>query len=301
MIELNVDLSYLSKYYELSTQRINRYAAEDPDKLITIETGAGSVVLNKEELRTLLQHPSKVAKILQLMKPKNRYLIIRNLSEDDLAKILPYLSPAQLSWGLQYFTTDKLESLINKLPTEQLATLVFQHLSMFDVLSFMDDDKMDKFLKNENLEKKDIMKYFKQLDDEKFRQIMIKQFGISMQDKGKGDYLKMIDEMSPDKFMDFLTGFDRKDKMNLIAGIVEIEPKYAPLFENESLAKPFMLMDKEKIMKSFPVLDAEFLIPMIQELPADLIQVVATQIDPDAFAEIIVEEFPDLIMEMLSA
>ena len=40
---------------------------------------------------------------------------------------------------------------------------------------------------------------------------------------------------------------------------------------------------------------------MIQELPADLIQVVATQIDPDAFAEIIVEEFPDLIMEMLSA
>ena len=159
---------------------------------------------------------------------------------------------------------------------------------------------MDNFLKSEKLEKKDVMKYFEQLDEKQFEQIMMKQFGSLMEGKGKGDYLNTIDSMSPDKFIQFLTNFERKDKMELIAGIVAINPDYIMEFENEDLSKPFMLMDKEKIMKTMPILDPEFLIPMIEELPPDLIQVVATQIDPQIFAELIVEEFPDLIMEMLA-
>lgn len=300
MIELNLDLSYLSRYYELSTQRINQYTEEDPDKMVTIETMCGNIVLDKRELEALMKHPGKVAKILQLERPKNRYLILKNLNERDLARVLPYLTSEQLAWGLQYFTSEKLEMLLNKLPTEQLATLVFQHLDMLDVLNLMEEDKMNKFLKSEKLQKKDVMKYFEQLDDEQFREIMIKQFGGSMEDKGKGEYLTMIDKMSPDAFKQFLLNFERKDKMNLIAGLVEINPDYILEFENEDLVKPFMLQDKDKIMESLPVLDPEFLMPMVEELPAELIQVVATQIDPEIFAELIVQEFPDLIMEMLT-
>ena len=155
-------------------------------------------------------------------------------------------------------------------------------------------------MKSENLEKKDVMKYFEQLDAKQFERIMMQQFGSSMEGKGKGHYLTMIDSMSPDKFIQFLTKFERKDKMQLIAGLVEINPEYILEFENEDISKPFMLMDKEKIMKTMPVLDPEFLVPMIEQLPPDLIQVVATQIDPQIFAELIVEEFPDLIMEMLA-
>ena len=87
MIELNLDLSYLSRYYELSTQRINKYSEDDPDKLITLETMVGAVTLDRDELRALLLHPDKVARILQLQKPKSRYLILKNLNEDDLMKI----------------------------------------------------------------------------------------------------------------------------------------------------------------------------------------------------------------------
>ncbi len=299
MIELNLDLAYLSYYYALSTKRINQYAARDPENLITLETMAGAVTLDREEFMKLMQHPSKVAKILQLERPKNRYLILRNLNERDLAKILPYLSSEQLAWGLQYFTSEKLEALINKLPTEQVATLVFQHFGMMDILDLMEDDKMNKFLKSDKLEKQDVMKYFAQLDDDKFRNIMMKQFGGSMENKGRGEYLKMIDEMNPDKFLEFLMNFDRKDKMELIAGLCEIEPKYILEFDNEDLSKPFMLMDKDKILKTMPILDPEFLAPMIEELPPELIQVVATQIDPEIFAEILVQEFPDVLMEML--
>lgn len=300
MIELNLDLAYLSQNYELSTQRINQYSMKDPDSLITLETMAGAVTLDRYELIALMAHPDKVAKIMQLQSPKNRYLIIKHLNEEDLAKLLPYLSSEQLTWGLQYFTMEKLEMLINKLPTEQVATLVFQHFGMMDILNLMEEDKMDKFLKSEKLEKKDVMKYFEQLDDEKFRQIMMKQFGPAMEKKGKGEFLTMIDEMNPDHFIKFLTNFERKDKMELIAGLVEINPDYIFEFENEDLSKPFMLMDKEKIMETMPILDPEFLIPMVEELPPELLQVVAVQIDPEIFAEILVQEFPDLLMEMLS-
>jgi len=301
VIELNVDLAYLSRYYELSTQRINQYSLEDPDKMITLETMSGAVTLDKDILKELLNHPSKVAKILQLERPKNRYLIIKNLSDEDLAKLLPFLNSEQLAWGLQYFTTEKLETLINKLPTEQVATLVFQHLGMLDILNYMEEDKMDKFLKSEKLEKKDVMKYFEQLDDKQFERIMMQQFGLSMEGKGKGHYLQTIDSLSPDNFIKFLTNFERKDKMNLIAGLVEINPEYILEFENEDISKPFMLMDKEKIMKTMPILDPEFLMPMVEELPSELIQVVATQIDPEIFAEIISEEFPDVIMDLLTS
>lgn len=301
MIELNLDLSYLSRYYELSTYRINKYSAEDPESMVTIETMCGDIVLDREELKKLMASPVKVAKILQLERPKNRYLIIKNLNDEDLAKVLPLLTSEQLAWGLQYFTTEKLEMLINKLPTEQLATLVFQHSNMMDVLNFMEEDKMDKFLKSEKLEKKDVIKYFEQLDDDAFREIMMKQFGASMEDKNKGEYLTMIGEMNPDNFIKFLTGMERKDKMGLIAGLVAINPEYVLEFENEDLSKPFMLMDKEKIMKTLPILDPEFLMPMVEELPPELIQVVATQVDPEIFSELIVQEFPDLIMEMLTA
>lgn len=299
VIELNLDLAYLSYYYELSTKRINQYAARDPESIITLETMAGAVTLDKEEFMKLMNKPSKVAKILQLQSPKNRYLILKNLNERDLAKILPYLSSEQLAWGLQYFTSKKLEDLINKLPTEQVATLVFQHFGIMDILDLMEDDKMNQFLKSDKLEKKDVMKYFEQLDDDKFRNIMMKQFGISMQKKDRGDYLTMIDEMNPDKFLEFLMNFDRKDKMELIAGLVEINPEYILEFENEDISRPFMLMDKDKILKTMPILDPEFLTPMIEELPPELIQVVATQIDPEVFAQILVEEFPDVLMEML--
>ncbi len=300
MIELNLDLSYLSRYYELSTQRINKYSEEDPDRLITLETMVGAVTLDRDELRALLLHPNKVARILQLAKPKNRYMILKHLNEDDLAKLLPYLSSEQLSWGLQYFTSEKLEMLINKLPTEQVATLVFQHFGIMDVLNLMHEDKMDNFLKNEKLERKDIMKYFEQMDTDQFRQIMMKQFGASMEKKGKEDYLNILNMMDPDKFTEFLTKFERKDKMQLIAGVISINPEYVLLLENEDLSRPFMLMDKDKILKTMPVLDPEFLVPMIEELPAELMQVVATQIEPDIFAELIVQEFPDLLMEMLT-
>lgn len=299
MIELNLDLAYLSYYYALSTKRINQYTEKDPENIITLETMTGAVTLDKEEFMKLMTHPAKVAKILQLERPKNRYLILRNLNEQDLIKILPYLSSEQLAWGLQYFTSEKLEELINKLPTEQVATLVFQHFGMMDILNLMEDDKMNEFLKSDKLEKKDVMKYFEQLDDDKFRAIMMKQFGISMQDKGKGDYINMIDEMNPDKFLKFMMNFERKDKMELIAGIVEINPEYILEFDNKDLSKPFMLMDKDKILKTMPVLEPEFLAPMIEELPPELIQVVATQIDPEIFAEILVQEFPDVLMEML--
>lgn len=300
MIELNLDLSYLSKYYGLSTQRISSYAQNDNENMITLETMQGVVTLDKEELKALLNHPSKVAKILQLQSPKNRYLIIKNLNEEDLAKLIPYLSSEQLAWGLQYFTSDKLEDLINHLPQEQVATLVFQHFGMMDILNLMDEDKMDKFLKNDKLERKDIMKYFEQLDTKQFEQIMMKQFGVGMVGKGKDEYLEMINGMKPDKFMEFLTNFERKDKMQLIAGICEINPNYILEFESEDLAKPFVLMDKSEILKTMPILDPEFLMPMVQELPKELLQVVATQIDPDAFADILVENFSDLLIDLLS-
>ncbi len=296
MIQLNLDLNYLSQYFEITTQRLNEYASKSIEEVMELELEQGNDYAAL--ISSAMQNPQKLAKLLQLVDPKNRYLIIRNLSENDLEKLIPYLEQDDLLWGLRYFRVDKIIEMLNKLPTEELMSVVLQRFTLKDIFMLMPTDEIDKFLENEKVERKDVMKYFESLDPSELERILVEQFGSVMKDKKPEEQLKFMESLKDDDFTKMLQGMKKKDKVGLMVSLCNEKPKLLEEIDPENITRPMRTMEKHDILKCMEVLDPEFLVPMVLELPPDLLQVVATQIDPQVFAQVLIDEFPDVLSKI---
>ncbi len=249
-------------------------------------------------ISSAMQNPRKLAKILQLVDPQNRYLIISNLSENDLQKLLPYLEQEDLLWGLKYFRVDKIIEMLNKLPTEQLLSVVLQRFTLKDIFLLMPQEDVDKFFENQEVERKDVMKYFEALNPSELERILVQQFGYSMKDKTQDEHLAFIESMRDKDFTKMLQNMERYDQVGLMVALVNEKPELMEQISPENITRPMRTMEKHDILKCMDVLDPEFLIPMVEELPPDLLQVVATQIDPAVFAQVLIDEFPDVLSKI---
>ena len=296
MIQLNLDLNYLTQYFEITTQRLNEYSAKSIDEVMELEEQEGNQAASL--IASAMQNPDKLAKLLQLIDPKNRYLIIRNLSENDLSKLLPYLEQEDLLWGLKYFRVDKIIEMLNKLPTEELMSVVLQRFTLKDIFLLMPTEEMDKFFENEKVERKDVMKHFEALDPSELERILVEQFGSVMKEKTQEEQLKFMESLKDDDFTKMLQGMKKHDKIDLMVSLCKEKPKLLEEINPECLTNPMRTMEKHDILQCMSGLDPEFLIPMVEELPPDLLQVVATQIDPQVFAQVLIDEFPDVLSKI---
>ncbi len=296
MIQLNLDLNYFTQYFEISTQRLNEYSSKSIEEIMELELEQGNDYAAL--ISSAMQNPQKLAKLLQLMDPKNRYLIIRNLSENDLEKLIPYLEQDDLLWGLRYFRVDKIIEMLNKLPTEELMSVVLQRFTLKDIFLLMPTEEMDKFFENEKVERKDVMKHFEALDPSELERILVEQFGSVMKEKNQEEQLKFMESLKDDDFTKMLQGMKKQDKIDLMVSLCKEKPKLLEEINPECLTNPMRTMEKHDILQCMDVLDPEFLIPMVEELPPDLLQVVATQIDPIVFAQVLIDEFPDVLSKI---
>jgi len=301
LIELNVDLSFLSKYFELSTSRVNSYSTKTIEEIMKLEEQNGNTQVS--EFAGILQNPNKVVELFRLMDPENRYMIIKNLSSEDLNKLLPYLKKDDLVWGLKYFTKDKLMELIQQLPKQELFSVVFQNFTLEDIVKLMPTDELNEFLNNDKVEKNDIMKYFNQLEFKDLMRLFSEYFGDEFltQDENAENrtmMLQTIQNLSPQDFNKFIMNMQVEDKGFLILNLVDNKPELLMEFQNKSIARPMMLLEKAEVLKSLNVLENELLIKMVEHLPEDLIQVIASQIDPEVFATILVDKFSDILKQI---
>ena len=296
MIQLNLDLNYLTQYFEITTQRLNEYSAKSIDEVMELEEQEGNQAASL--IASAMQNPDKLAKLLQLIDPKNRYLIIRNLSENDLSKLLPYLEQEDLLWGLKYFRVDKIIEMLNKLPTEELMSVVLQRFTLKDIFLLMPQEDINKFFENQEVERKDVMKYFETLNPSELERILMHQFGNSMKDKTQQEHLMFIESLRDKDFTKMLQNMEKPDQVGLMVGLVKEKPELMEQINPENITRPMRTMEKHDILKCMDVLDPEFLIPMVEELPPDLLQVVATQIDPIVFAQVLIDEFPDVLSKI---
>lgn len=296
MIQLNLDLNYLTQYFEITTQRLNEYSAKSIEEIMELEEQEGNQAASL--LSAAMQNPDKLAKLLQLVDPKNRYLIIRNLSENDLDKLLPYLEQEDLLWGLKYFRVDKIIEMLNKLPTEELMSVVLQRFTLKDIFLLMPQEDINKFFENQEVERKDVMKYFETLNPSELERILMHQFGNSMKDKTQQEHLMFMESLRDKDFTKMLQNMEKPDQVGLMVGLVKEKPELMEQINPENITRPMRTMEKHDILKCMDVLDPEFLIPMVEELPPDLLQVVATQIDPRIFAQVLIDEFPDVLSKI---
>ncbi len=297
MIQLNVDYSLLTKFFGISPSKIPQYANKDLEEIMELEAAQGNK--KAQDYKKILSDPDKLFEIFKLTNVENKLIILQNMSEQDVDKLLPYLTQEQLSKGLQFFTEEKLMSMTKELPIEELVGMIFEKFNLFDVLSLMEDDAMDVFLKQPDVERKYAQKYFETLDQKTLEKIMTYSFGANFEGKSQEEYLEHLENLDDKDFQNFLLSMEREQKINLINGIVSQDEDLLLLFKADDLTAPMEMLMKQDKIKLMSTLDSEFLIPMIQELPLDLTQIVLTQIDPRDFSEILAEDFQDILSEVV--
>ncbi len=297
MIQLNVDFTLLNKFFGIPIKRIFQYANKDIEEIMKLEAAQGNQ--KAADYKKILSDPDKILEIFKLANVENKLIILQNMSESDLDELLPYLTSEQLAKGLNFFTEEKLLEFSSKLPIEELCAMIFEKFSLLDVLSLMNEDSMDAFIMEPDVERKYAQNYFESLDIKTLEKIMMYSFGPDFEGKNRDEYLEHLENLDFKNYKRFLLSMERENKINLINGIASQEPDLVYLLEPTDLIAPMELLMKEDKVKLMSTLDAEFLVPMIQELPLDLTQIVLTQIDPRDFSEILARDFQDVLSSVV--
>lgn len=293
MIELDVNLSYLTRHFNINTERLNQYRGQTVDQIIQQEVKSG----NSEALRfaSTIKDPKELSELLTLSNINNRYLIISTLNEEDLAKILENLTSAQLAWGLNFFSQEMLMKLMNELPQEELLKVVFQKFTLTNIVELMPEEELDTFLQNTEVDRKAIMECFEQFNKKFLNKIMFDVTGQNFQDKRKSEIFDYMNNLDDNEFNRFVLSMDQFQKQTLTYFLCQNDEKLMLQLDQKSISRPMLSLNKEDIVPCFEVLEPEFLIPMIEELPRELIDVVASQIDVSQFAELMIKEFPEIL------
>lgn len=297
MLQLQVDFSLLNKFFGISLSKISQYANKDIEEIMEIEAQQGNT--KAENYKEILSDPDKLYDIFKLSNTENKYIILQNMSEEDLDNLLPLLKQEDLLLGLNYFTDEKIMSMCEELPIEVLSAMVLEKFSVINVLSLMSENSMNSFLKEPDVDRQYCENYFKNMNGDDFKKLMAQYLGPEFEEKSQKESLEYLSNLDDSKYQQFLLSFERNDKINLINGIVSQDEDLIYLFENSDMIAPMNLLEKPDKIKMMGNLEKEFLVPMIKELPVDLTQIVLTQIDSREFSKVLARDFQDILSSVV--
>jgi len=293
MISLDLDLSYLSSQYNIGTRDMQQYQNMSIVQIMQTEAEKGNPAAAKFMLQ-ITTNPEELAKLFQLINPKNRYLILMNMNENDLMMVMQFLKPQELVLGLSIFTHDALVKLMMELPPETLATVVLSKMDSNKFLNSIPEKYMDEFFTSDKLDRNLLMKALEDVDEEQLQKMMENITGQSCYEE-RDSILQSMSEMSDDNFMRAIYSFEPDGKQQLISNLLQEKPELFEEFSAEAMTHPFTVMEKDDILKSLMVLDTKEMLPMVQDLPQEIMALIATQIDPKVFSEILCSDFASVI------
>ena len=229
MIQLQVDFNLLNKFFGIPVSRITQYANKDIEEIMELEAQQGNQ--KAADYKKILSDPDKILEIFKLTNLENKFIILQNMSEGDLDDLLPYLEQDQLAKGLNFFTEEKLIEMSKALPIEVLACMILEKFAMTDVLTLMEEDSMNQFIMQPDVERKYAQKYFEGLDNKSLEKIMAQSFGEEFKGKDREEYFEYLENLNDEDYKRFypyetlaskVLGFTGSDNQ----GILGLEVKY---------------------------------------------------------------------------
>ena len=293
MIGLDLDLSYLSRYYNISSSALEQYQNMSIVQMMQTEAEKGNKSA-ADFLMKITSDPKELANVFQLVDPKNRFLILAHMNQEDLANIMQYLQPEELILGLSIFNQDMLVQMLQLLDPESLATVVLNKMDSDKFLKLIPEDYLNDFLMSENINKNMMMKALEEVDEDQLQKMMENFSGESCYDS-KENIIQQMGKMEEDTFKKIVLTAEPEGKQQLISGLLQKKPELFEEFSAEAMAYPFKTMQKEEILKSLTVLDTKEMLPMVEDMPQEIMALIATQIDPAIFSKILCSDFKDVI------
>ena len=293
MISLDLDLSYFSRYYNIGSAALAQYQDKSIMQIMQIEAEKGNMQAAKLMMQ-VATNPQELAVLFQLVNPKNRFLILANMNQNDLMEVMEYLDPEELILGLSIFTQEALIELMMKLDPESLATVVLSEMDLDKFLKNLPEEYLDEFFTSDKLDRNMFMKALEDVDEVQLQKMMESVTGQTCTEDSDS-ILQTLSSMSDDDFMRAIYSFEPDGKQQLISNLIQEKPDLFEEFSAEAMVHPFTTMKKDDILKSLGVLETKEMLPMVEDLPKDIMALIATQINPLKFAELLTANFADVI------
>ena len=297
---IDSNLEYLQSILHISKVTFEeKYANMSVDEIIEAEASQGNqqaIALAKE----LTTNTNLVMQLFDLADTNNKYMILREMSAEQLQTFLPEMEETDLLQGLYFFTEDKLMKMLEELPAEQLVNTVFQMFSKEEIVQLLPEEQLDKFLTSHDIDKNKILKHMQSLPEEYVAQVLEQITGEAQEGQDSIDLSKKFSQLNPLEYQDALKAFQPTQKQQLVLSLGKEHEEWFQLFDASAYTK---VINREKqqpeVVKAMSVIEPEYIQNMITELPNDLLSIVITQIDTEKFADLLMNEFPEIMAEII--
>ena len=301
-MSLSIDATqeYLRSKLGLSLAKILEYQNKSIREIIEAEAAQGNQAAI-QLAADMFTNPTLLIELFQLSDPKNKLIIMQQMTSAQLQKILPMLEKDDLIQGLRYFTMDSLMKMLEKIPKEELVKTVFQLFSERQIIERMPEKQLDKVLTGVDMDKGLVLKNLKSIPETYLRQILESITGEESQEANSAELIKTISSLGDLDYKNALRNLDVTQKRNLTLMITSTDNKYYLNFDSDAYTH-IIARDREKedTVKAMGVIKPEYLQQMLTNLPPDLLQVVCTQIDTDKLAESLITKFPELLAKLIA-
>lgn len=297
---IDSNLEYLQNILHISKVTFEeKYANMSVDEIIEAEAASGNqqAIELAQELTT---NTSLIMELFDLADTNNKYMILRELSAQQLQVFLPEMEENDMLQGLFYFTQDKLMKMLEELPPEQLVNTAFELFSQEEIVQLMPQEQLDKFLTSTDIDKNKILKHIQSIPEEYVAQVLEQITGEAVEGADSIDLSKQFGQLNPLEYYDALMAFQPTQKQQLVLSLGKEHQEWFQLFDAHAYTT---IMNREKqqpeVVKAMSVIEPEYIQNMMKELPNDLLSLVITQMDTEQFAEILMDRFPEVIAEII--
>lgn len=297
---IDSNLEYIQRVLHIDPVKFQReYANCSVEEILEAEAAQGNqqAIALAHELTTNVK---LIIKLFELADTNNKYMILRELTEQQLYVFLPEMEEKDLLQGLFFFTEDKLMKMLEQLPPEQLVKTAFELFSKEEIVRLMPEHQLDKFLTSSEIDKNKILKHIQSIPPEYVAQVLEQVTGEAVKDMDSIDLSKKFGELNPLEYKDALRAFQPTQKQQLVLSLGKEHTEWFQLFDPSAYTNIFRReKQKPEIIKAMGVIEPEHIQKMVKELPKDLLSIVITQIDTEKFAEILMSEFPEIIANII--
>lgn len=294
MINLDIDVNLLAKYAYL-IQNQNLSGVNNSQNTQETDAEGQETKFYKQSGYT----PANLVQDLDLKDPKVKYAILKQMKESDIMSLLPLLDKKAMMQGLKFFTKDKLAIMLSYLPEDILANVCMQMFAPKEMLELMPNNVVRKFLTNDKIEKKNIMKYMKEeMKASEIQDMYLQATGKSIGTSNREEMLNKMSSLKPEVFDDALMSLNPKQAKGMAAFVIEEQPEMLKEFSGMQLGLCFDKCTKLELVEGMGALETDAMARVLENLPPQLLEQVVTQIDPEVFAEQLMTKFPDVLEKM---
>ena len=297
---IDSNLEYLQTMLHISSVTFReKYADMSVEEIIEAEAAEGNQKAI-ELAQELTSNTKLIMELFDLADTNNKYMILRELTAQQLQSFLPEMEETDLHQGLFYFTQDKLMVMLEDLPPEQLVNTAFELFSREEIVQLMPEEQLDKFLTSTDIDKNKILKHMQSIPEEYVAQVLEQITGESAEGLDSIELSKKFGQLNPLEYQDALKAFQPNQKQQLVLSLAKEHEEWFQLFDADAYTK---IMNREKqqpeIVKAMSVIESEYIQNMLTELPNDLLALVITQMDTEQFTEILMDKYPEVIAEII--